>query len=187
MKEPLTPRQEMFKVAENEFITKSNDTKVSFLKNAKTGNIEYSVRMPNGKFWGRSRLTDKENLPLDLVILGQVADAEKAYKKFFEERPKFKASSELALLKTIKKLSKQRENDSILPLLKMSTRLYSNGKYSWKALVEYFLQKGDKERAIQTYENALNFQPENKQFKQQIDLLRDCIALKLMNECSYEI
>lgn len=172
-KEPLQPSEEMFKVGENEFITKTDDTIIRFQKNAVTGAIEYGVEMGNGKFWGRPRLQDNEKMPLDLVILGKVEEAEKSYLKFFEERPKFKNSSEIALLQTIDKLDNLTENHPTLQMLEMSTRLYPNGSRSWKSLADYYLQRGDKGGAIQTYEKALKFQPENEEFKLQIDSLKE--------------
>jgi len=170
-KEPFGPKQEMFKVGENEYITKADDTIISFQKSPKTGSIEYTVKMPNGKFWGRPRLKDDESMPLDLVILGRVTEAEKAYLQFFEKKPMFKVPSEGGLLQAINKLARSEKHDLTLPLLQMSTRLFATGEKSWQALAKYHQQLGNINEVISTYQKAIKLQPENEKFKQELKSL----------------
>ncbi|MFK8012001.1 MAG: serine hydrolase domain-containing protein, partial [Marinicellaceae bacterium] len=115
---------EVFQIGENQFIRREYSSKFRFELNKETGTTDLMFGVNNDRVNIRNRMTSKEHVPLELLMKGDLTQAEEAYKVLIINNPGFSGEAERNILVYADELDKSNSPIKAVNAMKMSVRLF---------------------------------------------------------------
>jgi len=147
-------------ISETEFITTSDNTRYTFVRDA-AGHIEsVQVRFGEGSLTA-PRLAKDVLLPFEMLIAGRVNEAVEAYRKIRREHPNDAGASEEHINNIGYGLLQQKKVAEAIAVFKLNVELYPQSWNVYDSLGEAYMVNGEKELAISNYKKSLALNPGN--------------------------
>jgi len=159
-------KMEVFRIGENQYIRKEHAAKFRFEKTQESGSVNLVFGVNKEMEHIRQRMKDNETVPFELIMNGELDNAEVLYLDFFAKYPGEKEQVERNILTRANNLSLDNKKDLALKLFQLSSRLFSTSPLSLKTLAQHHLQIGDKKNATSSFRKALTLQPDNMEIIQ---------------------
>ncbi|MFK8012491.1 MAG: tetratricopeptide repeat protein, partial [Marinicellaceae bacterium] len=153
---------EVFFFFVNQFIRREYSSKFRFELNKETGTTDLMFGVNNERVNIRNRMTNKEHVPLELLMKGDLIQAEEAYKVLIMNNPDFSGEAERNILVYAGELDKSNSPIKAVNAMKMSVRLFPESINSIGSLALYFKEKGNKSEALKALKKALEIKPDDE-------------------------
>lgn len=153
----------LLKVSENTYALRGMDFKVQITENTKTGTKELTlVSQDEPARPGNPQLKNDEKVPLELLLDGSFEKGLKAYQKAKTDDPNHPSLSEDYLNRLGYNLLNQKDFTKAIAIFRVNTLLYPNSGNVYDSLGEAYMNTGEKDKAKQNYQKALELDPKNE-------------------------
>jgi CubicO group peptidase (beta-lactamase class C family) len=157
----LSPKLELYALAENEFTRTDANVRYTFQKSS-SGKVDLVKIRFDGGTTEAPRIAQDVMIPYELVMAGKFAEAIETYKRIKREKPNNNAVAEARLNNLGYALLQQKKLAGAIALFKANVEMYPQSANVYDSLGEAYLTNGEKELAIANYKKSLELDPKNK-------------------------
>lgn len=118
------------------------------------------------------KLPDGFMLPKEMLLAGKTAEALEAYRTLKREQPRAHSIREDELNRIGYELLKDKKMVEALAIFQLNTEFYPEGFNTWDSLAEYYMNAGDKTKAIKYYKQSIALNPNNENGKKMLRQLK---------------
>ncbi|HRB70933.1 MAG TPA: beta-lactamase family protein [Flavobacterium sp.] len=153
----------LFKISENTYALRDAPFNVKITGNTKTGTKELTLVFPDEPARpGNPQLKNDEKVPLELLLEDSFEKGLKAYQNAKSEDPNHQSLSEDYLNRLGYSLLSQKDFTKAIAIFRVNTLLYPNSGNVYDSLGEAYMNTGEKDKAKQNYQKALELDPKNE-------------------------
>lgn len=114
------------------------------------------------------KLPDGFMLPKEMLLAGKIAEALEAYRTLKREQPRAHSVREDELNRIGYEFLKDKKMVEALAVFQLNTEFYPEGFNTWDSLAEYYMNAGDKTKAIEYYKQSIALNPNNENGKKML-------------------
>jgi len=154
---------ELLKVSEHTYALRDMPFTLKIVENTKTGTKELVQVFPDEPARpGNPQIKSDDQLPLELLLEGQFEKGLKAYQNAKSEDPNHPLLSEDFLNRLGYELLNQKDFSKAIAIFRVNTLLYPDSSNVYDSLGEAYMLTGEKDKAKQNYQKALDLNPTNE-------------------------
>lgn len=117
------------------------------------------------------RLPDGFLLPKEMLLAGKTTEGLAAYRTLKREQPTAFSISENELNRIGYEMMNAHQMEAARAIFELNTEFYPEGFNTWDSLAEFYMNTGDKAKAITYYKKSLAINPENDNGKKMLKKL----------------
>jgi len=153
----------LLKISENTYALRDMPFNVKITGNTQTGTKELTLVFPDEPARpGNPLLKNDEKVPLELLLEGPFEKGLKAYQTAKTEDPNHQSLSEDYLNRLGYSLLSQKDFTKAIAIFRVNTLLYPDSGNVYDSLGEAYMNTGEKDKAKQNYQKALELNPKNE-------------------------
>jgi len=154
--------QEMFRISDDTYISRTSADEISFKTNPADGKLHIILKKPLGKeTFEHAKLTDDENIPYEFLLAGEFDKALKAYQAMKATDPNDGAINEGTLNGQGYDRLREEKFELAKNIFKLNMALYPTSANTYDSYAEACMVNGDTVQAILNYKKSLALNPKN--------------------------
>jgi len=114
------------------------------------------------------RLSEDFMLPEELLSSGKINESLTAYRALKREKPTAHSVSENELNRLGYEMMNAKKTEAARAVFELNTEFYPQGFNTWDSLAEYYMNAGDKTKAIAYYKKSIALNPDNNNGKKML-------------------
>ncbi|MBB6369619.1 serine hydrolase [Chryseobacterium shigense] len=153
---------ELMKIGEDTYAFREWDFNLKLVKNTRTGKTELAQILRNGKIRQGPKQSDREKVPLEIILDGNFDEGLEAYRKAKIKDENHYLLSENYLNDAGYSLLNRKDFTGAINVLRLNTLLYPQSENTYDSLGDAYMKAGQKEKAKETYQKLLKINPANE-------------------------
>ncbi|MGG5211074.1 serine hydrolase [Chryseobacterium sp. MIQD13] len=153
---------ELIKTGKNTYSFREWNCNLKVVENPQTGKTELVQLLSDGKIRQDSKLSDNEKTPLEMILDGNFDEGLEAYRNAKIKDANHRLLAEDYLNNVGYGQLNKKEFTKAIDVFRLNTLLYPERANTYDSLGEAYLKAGQKEKAKESYQKALQIDPKNE-------------------------